>query len=70
MAINRNSFTTQSIHDNIDITISMLPALPDTTKYLDTPVTPNIMVGYYNDITDTVQLYVTDATGRRYVKVQ
>jgi len=70
MAINRTSFAAQSIHENIDLTISMLPTLPDTTKYLDTPVTPNIMVGYYNAITDTVQLYVTDQTGRRYIKVQ
>lgn len=70
MAINGTSLSAQSIHQNIDITIQMLPTLPDTTKYLDTPVTPNIMVGFYNDVTDTVQLYVTDRLGRRYIKVQ
>ena len=70
MAINRTSFSAQSIQQNVDITIQMLPTLPDTTEYLDTPVTPNIMVGFYNDISDTVQLYVTDQTGRRYIKVQ
>ena len=70
MAINRTSLSAQSIKQDVDITIQLLSTLPDTTKYLDTPVTPNIMVGYYNDITDTVQLYVTDQTGRRYIKVQ
>jgi len=69
MAINRVSLTAQSIQDT-DLSIKMLGELPDTTKYLDTPVPPNIMVGYYNAITDTVQLYVTDQTGRRYIKVQ
>lgn len=69
MGINRVSLTAQSIQDT-DLTIKMVSQLPDTTKYLDTPVTPNVMVGYYNDITDTVQLYVTDLTGRRYIKVQ
>jgi len=69
MAINRVSLTAQSIQDT-DLSIKMLGELPDTTKYLDTPVTPNIMVGYYNAITDTVQLYVTDQAGRRYIKVQ
>ncbi len=70
MAINRTSFSAQSIKQNFDITIELLETMPDTAKYLDIPVTPNIMVGYYNDITDTVQLYVTDQNGRRYIKVQ
>ena len=70
MAINRTSLSAQSIKQDVDITVQLLSTLPDTTKYLDTPVTPNIMVGYYNDITDTVQLYVTDQTGHRYIKVQ
>ena len=69
MAINRVSLTAQSIQ-NTDLSIKMLGELPDTAQYLDTPVTPNVMVGYYNAITDTVQLYVTDQTGRRYIKVR
>jgi len=69
MAINRSVLAAQSIY-NIDLTIKMVSSLPDTTQYLDTPVAPNVMIGYYNDITDTVQLYVTDQTGRRYIKVQ
>lgn len=70
MAINRNSFTATSIKEFNELTIQMVHTLPDTTKFLDTPVTPNIIVGYYNDLTDTVQLYVTDRSGLRYIKVQ
>jgi len=70
MGINRNSFTSESIQENTDINIQLLLSPPDTSEYLDVPVTPNIMVGFYNDVTDTVQLYVTDSTGRRYIKVQ
>ena len=69
MAINRSSFSAQSIAVNTDISIQLLPAPPDTTVYLETPVTPGIMVGYYNDQSDAVELYITDSTGYRYIKV-
>lgn len=70
MAINRSSFSSQSINENTDLTIQILRTEPDTSVYLSTAITPNIMVGYYNSAADTVQLYVTDSTGRRYIKVQ
>jgi len=70
MAINRVSFTAQSILDSTSLAIEMLQDQPDTQKYLDTQVTPNVIVGFYNDITDTVELYMTDNTGFRYIKVQ
>ena len=70
MGISRSSFSAQSIAVNTDITIQMLAAPPDTTVILETPVTPGVMVGFYNDQTDTVELYVTDPTGLRYIKVR
>lgn len=69
MAINRTSITAQSIKENTDITVFLLGSPPNPNVFLDTPVTPNILVGFYNDATDTVQLYITDSTGRRYIPV-
>lgn len=69
MAINPTSISSQSITENTEITVNLLLTPPDPNVYLDTPVEPNMLVAFYNDMTDTVQLYVTDATGRRYIPV-
>ena len=69
MAINRSSISAKSIREDTDLTIVLLQAPPNTQQYLDVPVAPNVLVGFYNDVTDVVQLYVTDATGRRYIRV-
>ena len=69
MAINRTQISAQSIKENTEITVNLLLTPPDPNVYLDTPVEPNMLVGFYNDMTDTVQLYVTDTTGRRYIPV-
>lgn len=69
MAINRTSISSQSIRENTDLTIEILATPPDTTKFLSTPRTPNVMVGYYNPNLGIVQLYLVDGTGRRYISV-
>lgn len=69
MAINRTQISAQSIKENTEITVNFLLTPPDPNVYLDTPVEPNMLVGFYNDMTDTVQLFVTDTTGRRYIPV-
>ena len=69
MAINRSSFSAQSISENTDIAINMLPS-PPSEDVLDTLVTPNILHGFYNDATGMVQLYVTNAAGNRYIRVR
>lgn len=68
MAINRVSFSAQSIEDNTEITLELLASPPDTTAYLETPVAANRLYGYYNSL-GFVELYITDTTGRRYIKV-
>jgi len=70
MAINRNSFTAQPLTENSDITLELLQVRPDVNAYLDTPVTPSKMVGYFNNLVGGVELYLTDATGRRYIRVR
>ena len=69
MGINRSSFSAQSIAQNTDVSIELLVSKPDTTVILDTPVNPSTMYGYYNDAADIVELYFTDATGTRFLKV-
>jgi len=69
MAINRTQITAQSIKENTEITVELLATVPNPNTYLDTPVTPNTLFGYYDSLSDTVQLYITDGTGRRYIPV-
>ena len=70
MAINRSSLTSQSVKENTDITLLLLQDKPVENQYLDSPVAPNRMVGYYNDALDHVELYITDAEGRRYIRIR
>jgi hypothetical protein len=69
MAINRTSLSAQSISENYDVAIQILAARPDVNTALETPVTPNVMVGFYNSSRGVVELYVTSASGLRYIKV-
>ena len=69
MAINRTSITADDIRQNHDIAIQMVIDQPDTSVTLATPVSPNILVGYYNNALDVVELYVTSATGYSYIRV-
>lgn len=69
MPINNSNIAAQSIRQNHDIAIRMLPTAP-TGEYLDVEQIPNTLCGFYNAALDRVQLYVIDATGRRYVRVK
>ena len=70
MAINRNSFTAQSLTENSDITLELLQVRPDVNAYYETAFAPNKMVGYFNNLVGGVELYITDATGRRYIRIR
>ena len=70
MAINRVSFSAESIKENTDITIELLEARPVDGEFLDTPVTPNRMVGFYNSVANQVELFISDPSGYRYLKVR
>lgn len=70
MPINRVSFTTQALTENTDITLEILQVRPVEGVYLSTPVTPNKMFGYFNNLVGGVELYISDSTGYRYMKVR
>jgi len=69
MAINRSSISAQSITDNTDVAIRMALTRPDPNVIIDPPLKPSIMIGYYNNITDTVELFVTNPSGTRFLPV-
>lgn len=69
MAIERSFVGTTPLNEATDVAIQLLSAPPSTTGTIDPPVTPNVLVGYYNGTTDRVELYVTNAAGNRYLRV-
>ena len=69
MAINRSSFTTESLTTNHDIAIQMVALRPDPQEPLVTPVKPNIMVGFYNTSLNVVELFISNSSGTQYLKV-
>lgn len=69
MPINPSQLSAQPIEQNQDVAIEILTDRPTSGAYLTTPVTPNKLVGYYDSLTDYVELYVVDNTGYRYLKI-
>ena len=69
MAINRVSFTAQSIKDNYDAIIEIKTEQPRQNQTLDPPETPNKLIGYFNGATGYVELYVVDPSGYRILKI-
>ena len=68
MAINKSNISAQPIDQNYDFAVRMLTQAP-TGEYLEVGQPPNTLCGFYSAATDTVQLYIVDATGRRFVPV-
>ena len=69
MAINHSSIATQDIRTNHEVAIELLSTRPDVNEVLSSPVTPNVMVGFYNNALGVVELFITDNSGLRYIKV-
>ena len=69
MAINPSQLGTAAAEDNNLATVEFLQTRPLPGEYLSTEVTPNKLFGYYDGFTDTVEIYIADATGRRYLRV-
>ena len=69
MAINRSSLSAQDIATNYDVAIELVTTRPDVNEVLTTAVAPGVMVGFYNNALGVVELYVTDPSGLRYIRV-
>ena len=69
MAINPSQLSATPITTNFYVAIEFLAQRPSSNEYLTTPDTPNKLVGYYDGVTDYVELYVVDKSGYRYLRV-
>jgi hypothetical protein len=69
MAINRSFISTQEISDTKTAVIEIVTARPDTTTAINPPETPRRLVGYYSAESDSVELYVADEAGLRWIRV-
>lgn len=69
MAIERSLIGTTPLNQATDVAIQMVSSRPSTSTTIDPPVTPNVLLGYYDGFADRVELYVTNAAGNRYLRV-
>ena len=69
MAINPSQLGTAAAADNNLATVEFLASRPQAGAYNATAVIPNKLFGYYDTFTDSVEMYISDATGYRYLRV-
>ena len=69
MAINRSSVSTNSVEKYNGNTIEMLTSAPPSDGILSNYMQPGQLVGYYNGVSDVVQLFVVSGSGFRIMRV-
>jgi hypothetical protein len=69
MAINRSFVSTQDVSTVTNTTIEIVAVRPSLDILNDPPETPNRMVGYHDSVSDSVELYVVDRSGLRWLRV-
>ena len=69
MAINRSFVSTQDISTVTNTTIELVGTRPNLDVLNDPVETPNRMVGYHDSVSDSVELYVVDRSGLRWLRV-
>lgn len=70
MTINKAFISGQDISQNFDTVVEMLAEPPITSEENNPPLAPNKLCGYYNATLDGVQLYITDSSGRFFLRVR
>ena len=68
MTINRISISSQSIKENTEAVIEIKTTQPSTIDTLAQAETPGKLIGYYDAISDRVNLYVVDRSGFRLLR--
>lgn len=69
MAINRSSVSTNSVEKYNGNTVEMLTSAPPSDGILSSYMQPGQLVGYYNGVSDVVQLFVVSGSGFRIMRV-
>ena len=73
MAINNPSISTSDSTSEaqafrLEMVSGTQPAV-GPEAFIDPPVTPNRLYGWYNGATDMVELFMTNSAGNRYIRV-
>lgn len=69
MAINPSSVTTVSVQDQIPFAIELVSTQPVDNEVFSPTRLPGTLVGWYNGATDSVQLYIVNRAGNRFLKI-
>lgn len=69
MAINPTQLAAQEISTVTDFAIEITYTRIVHGQLIDPPVTPYQLVGFFNTFNNRVELFCTNATGSRYIKV-
>jgi len=69
MAIESNYITAVQHSEDTSTAIEIVSTPPNLTT-LSANVDPGRLLGYYNSSTDSIQLYVADGNGLRWIPVQ
>ena len=68
MTINRSFISTEPASSALT-RIEIVTQRPSTEGIIDPPETPLRIVGYYSQQLDAVELFVTDRSGLRWIRV-
>lgn len=68
MAIQPSYISSQPISENTDATISLLSFRPIPSTVISPPLSPGLLVGYYNGSLGAVELYIVSGDGTKYIK--
>lgn len=69
MAIENPMMSTTPLSEVNPFIVTFVTQRPQAMVYLDPPLTPRIVVGYYNDTLKRVELFVTSPDGRYYIRI-
>ena len=69
MAINPPSISSVDYSESFDAQIRVTRDKPNTFITLNPPEKVQMLVGYYDVANDRMQLYITNDTGTRYLRI-
>lgn len=69
MAINGGNFSSVSTKQEFTVCLQVTRVPPVPGEIIDPPVAPGILIGYYNEASDKVFLYIANEIGTQLIKV-
>lgn len=69
MPINPSAVATQSVTEQLSFAIEILNTQPIHNAIISPTRTPGSIAGWYNGVTNSVELYIVNRAGNRFLKV-